>query len=140
MLTESRFSGRLREETNINMTTVFLIRHGEIDNPEKVFYGRTINLALNAEGKNQIKTVAQKIKDKGFQIKKIYSSPLKRTLESSKIIAQVFKLSPKDIIIEEDLIEVDVPALVGKKIALKDKIYARGADEYDEEFIKLGNE
>lgn len=122
------------------MTTVFLIRHGEIDNPQKVFYGRTIDLSLNEEGKEQIKTVAQRIKDKGFIIEKIYTSPLKRGLQSSNIIASVLSIPPEKIMVENNLIDVDIPSLVGKPLSLRDKIHDSGTDEYNGEFSRQGNE
>lgn len=117
---------------------VFLIRHGEIDNPKKVFYGRSINLHLNNIGKDQIKTIAKKIKKSGYLIGRIYTSPLQRAIESSKIIANIFGI--EDIIIDEDLIDVDIPAFIGKPLKIRKEIHKNGTDEYNEEFAKKGNE
>lgn len=122
-----------------NNTTIFLVRHGEINNPEKVLYGRNIDLLLNEKGRKQIWDVAQKIKDLGYKIEKIYASPLSRAQESASIIAKVFSLS-SEIITKDDLADADIPALAGKPLTLIDEIHKSGADEYASEYVKIGNE
>ncbi|MCL4419149.1 histidine phosphatase family protein, partial [Patescibacteria group bacterium] len=91
-------------------TTIFLIRHGQIDNPKNVIYGGNLELKLTEEGGKQIEEIARKIKKMGFNITKIYSSPMKRTISSSKIIEKVFGLKT-GIILEKDLKDVNIPAL-----------------------------
>ncbi|RJQ36269.1 histidine phosphatase family protein [Candidatus Microgenomates bacterium] len=119
-------------------TVVFIMRHGEIDNPKQVMYGGNIDLLLNEKGKKQIRSISEKIKKSGYKINKIYSSPLTRTLMSSKIIADVFNI--REIIKEKDLIDVDIPAMAGKPISLRNELHKSKRDEYEEEFVRRGNE
>lgn len=120
-------------------TTIFLIRHGQIDNPKNVIYGGNLELKLTEEGGKQIEEIARKIKKMGFNITKIYSSPMKRTISSSKIIEKVFGLKT-GIILEKDLKDVNIPALAGKSLSLRKQILKKGEDEYSNHYVKMGNE
>lgn len=119
-------------------TTVYFIRHGEIDNPREVFYGRSLDLQLTDIGKDQIRRLAQEIKRKGIVVNAIYASPLRRAVQSAQIIGGVFNNPP--LFKEQDLIDVDIPALVGHPVAEREQIHMQGTDEYDEEFVEKGNE
>lgn len=121
-------------------TKVFIIRHGEIDNPQGILYGRNIPMQLSLQGREQIQMVSEKIKEAGFRIERIYSNPLPRAVESSRIISKAFGLSDKDTVVDEDLIDSDVPAIAGKPFSERDRIHSSGTDEYNEEFVALGNE
>lgn len=120
------------------MTTVFLIRHGEIDNPKKILYGSNFNLKINDIGRKQIQEVAERIKRLGFKIGKIYSSPLSRAQESAKIIAKEFRI--EKIITKQGLTDTDIPALADKPLAIRSEIFKTGTDAYDEKYVKMGNE
>lgn len=122
----------------MDKTTIYFIRHGEIDNPLNVLYGRSLDLQLNEKGKEQLKNLAEEIKKSGVTVDAIYTSPLSRAVDSAYIIGRVFNNPP--IAIEEDLIEVDIPALVGHPNSEIDEIHAKGIDEYSKEFVKKGNE
>ena len=92
------------------MSKIFLVRHGQdTDNAEGILNGRR-DTELTALGREQAKTVANKLKDDNIQI--IYSSPLKRTLQTAKIIAK--ELNIEEVIIEEGLIEREFGILTGK--------------------------
>lgn len=119
-------------------TTIYLIRHGEIDNPRKVFYGRILDLHLNEEGRSRIRKLAQKLKNDNTKIHSIYTSPLARSVESAQIIAEIFDNVP--ILEEKDLTEVDIPALVGHSASERGEIHAKGIDEYSGKFVERGNE
>ena len=68
---------------------LFLIRHGQTDwNIQKKYCGFS-DIDLNENGKKQIKKLAKRISNE--RIQKIYSSDLKRTIQSAKII---FKDAP----------------------------------------------
>ncbi len=41
------------------VTTIFLIRHGEVDNPEDIIYGRLPNYRLSEKGEIQVKKTAE---------------------------------------------------------------------------------
>ncbi|KKP66665.1 MAG: Alpha-ribazole-5-phosphate phosphatase [Candidatus Roizmanbacteria bacterium GW2011_GWA2_35_19] len=118
---------------------IYLIRHGQIDNPKKIFYGRSLDLLLSTEGKNQIVDLAKKINTIGDRIERIYTSPLKRALDTSKILSRDLKSHP-DISINQDLIDVYIPALVGQNLKLRKTIHQSGNDEYGQKYTRLGNE
>lgn len=118
-------------------TTVFLIRHGEINNPGSTLYGRSTDLLLSAGGQEQIKKLAKKIKQK-CSLDLIYSSPLRRALQTAKIISETVG----DIPIRKvhNFIDVDIPALIGQPISLINEIHKHGVDEYEGEYVRRGNE
>jgi len=68
------------------MVRVILVRHGETDwNRREVFRGRA-DIELNQRGRQQAKALAAPIKD--IQIDAVYSSPLRRAVETAEAIAQ----------------------------------------------------
>lgn len=120
-------------------TTVYIIRHGEIDNPKKILYGRSIEMKLNDIGRKQMRDLAKKLRERKSVPQKIFTSPLSRASESAQILVEELKLKSKPII-ERDLIDIDIPALAGKSFAEREKIHKSGTDEYSEKYVKLGNE
>ena len=75
------------------MVRVMLVRHGETDwNREEIFRGR-IDVELNDNGREQAEALAEATRI--FHIDAIYSSPLSRSLETAKSIAQVHDLDVK---------------------------------------------
>lgn len=85
-------------------TAQYLIRHGFVDNPNNIIYGRT-DLPLSLEGRYQITFLADQLFQQGIIPDAIWSSPLKRTDETAQIIAKVYGIS--DITYREGLQEVD---------------------------------
>jgi broad specificity phosphatase PhoE len=68
------------------MVKVMLVRHGETDwNREEVFRGR-IDVELNDNGREQARALAEAARI--FHIDAVYSSPLSRSLETARIIAE----------------------------------------------------
>jgi broad specificity phosphatase PhoE len=84
---------------------VYLFRHGEVENPQKILYGYLPGFHLNEIGREHILKTTQKLI--GKNIKKIYSSPLERTVETSRIIMKILGLKEKDLIIDNRLTESD---------------------------------
>lgn len=85
---------------------IYLVRHGAtahnlLDPP--LMQGQRINPPLAPEGIAQARCVAQALADKPFAA--VYSSPLKRTLETATFVAQPHDLQP---VTHEGLIEVDI--------------------------------
>lgn len=119
-------------------TTIFLVRHGEIDNPKKIIYGRNIDLKLSGKGEEQINYLAQKLKKLGYRIEKIYSSPLLRTRQTSRILGKILRI--KNIEIQQDLTDDDMPGLAGKSLTMLSMFSPKGMDQYSKEYLKLGNE
>src|ERR1041385_6479268 len=65
---------------------VFLVRHGAtVLSPEDRFAGAT-NVQLSDEGREQIRWLAQRLKEE--KIGGIYASPMDRTMESARILAE----------------------------------------------------
>lgn len=63
---------------------LILIRHGETTGNEQGLYQGAMDLSLSEKGIMQCLEVKEKLK--GFKIDKVYSSPLKRAMESANII------------------------------------------------------
>jgi len=85
-----------------NSTRLFLIRHGATQlSAEDRFAGST-DVELSEEGIFQAERLAARLADDS--ITAVYSSPLKRTLHTAKILAQPHGLTP---IIRDGLREID---------------------------------
>jgi probable phosphoglycerate mutase len=76
------------------VTTFYLIRHGQIDaNVNRLWHGST-DSPLNQTGIRQAEKMASTIIKKYPSISKIYSSPLKRTLNTALALSAQFDLEP----------------------------------------------
>lgn len=94
---------------------IHLVRHGEVYNPSGVLYGRLPNFHLSDTGKLMARAAAQELKDQGFPIRAIFTSPLIRTQESAKPIEELFGLDAKT---NENLIE-PWNVFEGRKLSVK---------------------
>lgn len=93
------------------MTAEFYIfRHGETEmNRLRRWQGRGIDLPLNGNGRAQAKELAETLKGKGLEV--IFSSPLKRALETAEICAGVLSVP---VIVKENLTEGSFGVAEGK--------------------------
>ena len=92
---------------------IILIRHGQTQwNKEELFRGRS-DIPLDEVGIKQAKAITKRLSL--FGIKTVYSSPLKRALETAQIIAKRFNLKAKVV---DDLIDFDFGEWQG--LGLKD--------------------
>lgn len=67
------------------MSKIFLVRHGETDwNRERRVLGRS-EVPLNSTGVSQVKDLASFLPV--FKIHTVYSSPLKRTIQTAKVLS-----------------------------------------------------
>ena len=82
------------------LTVVHLLRHGEVDNPHGVLYGRLPGYHLSPLGRRMAEMVAEKLC--GRDVAAVVSSPLERAQETSAPIAERFQLG---VSIDERLIE-----------------------------------
>lgn len=73
-------------------TVIHLMRHGEVDNPAGVLYGRLPGYHLTALGHEMARTVAQALIDGGHDIAGVVTSPLERAIESGAPTAQAFEV------------------------------------------------
>lgn len=81
-------------------TTVHLLRHGEVHNPDGVLYGRLPGFRLSADGLQMAHDAAMALK--GRDVTEVVSSPLQRAQETAEPIAGVFglEISTDDRLIE----------------------------------------
>ncbi|HJX70200.1 MAG TPA: histidine phosphatase family protein [Dehalococcoidia bacterium] len=88
---------------------LILVRHGETSwNQEGRIQGCRSDTELSERGKEQIRKVAQALR--GQSITAIYSSPLRRAMDTAKAIAQALGLEVKVI---PELRELDIGELEG---------------------------
>ncbi len=81
-------------------TTVHLLRHGEVHNPDGVLYGRRDGFHLSDRGQEMAHVVAEAIKDR--DIVHLRSSPLERAQETARPLAEARGL---EIVTDERVIE-----------------------------------
>jgi len=97
------------------MKTVFLVRHGEVKNPDNIIYGRLPNFGLNNLGRQEAEQAAEYLKKVIHgDLKSIFASPLLRARQTAKIISRFFP--SVEILVQEKLIEGDL-GWEGKKKA-----------------------
>jgi broad specificity phosphatase PhoE len=98
----------------IPKTILYLIRHGEVENPKDILYMRLPGYPLSTKGKKQVEQQGERIKadaKKRGGVAVIYYSPLLRTKQTAEILMQVLRV--KKIRVDERLIDVKTP-LEGK--------------------------
>src|SRR5437016_2189088 len=93
------------------MTTLLLIRHGETDAVGKSIMGWLPGWHLNATGKAQVQSLAQRLAR--VRIQAIYSSPLERAVETAEPIANSHQLESVRL---QDLGELQMGAWEGKTL------------------------
>lgn len=62
-------------------TTLYLVRHGQVYNPDYIFYGRLPHFRLSDKGKQQAQLVAGKLQ--GCPLAAVFSSPLLRARQTA---------------------------------------------------------
>jgi broad specificity phosphatase PhoE len=82
------------------MTIVHLLRHGEVENPRGILYGRLPGFHLSELGMAMAKAAAQAVAER--PIVHVVSSPLERAVQTAGPLVEQFNLSIKT---DEDLIE-----------------------------------
>src|SRR6476620_3307549 len=94
------------------MTKLYLVRHGENKaNITKEFSYKKIDYSLTPRGVLQAHQTADYFRDK--EVEAVYSSPLKRAIETARIIAEPLGLS---VITMENFREVNVGDLEGQGV------------------------
>ena len=79
----------------VEMTELIFVRHGEIEaNVDKRWHGST-DSELNKQGTNQALKVGRYFGENNLRIAKIYSSPLKRTLDTAQAIGDRLGITPE---------------------------------------------
>nr|WP_300338920.1 histidine phosphatase family protein [Actinomyces sp.] len=85
-------------------TTIHLMRHGEVHNPEGVLYGRMPGYHLSDLGREMAAQVADVLSAAGHDIAGVVTSPLERAVETGAPTAAAFGLQADT---DERLIEAD---------------------------------
>ncbi|MGH3097497.1 MAG: histidine phosphatase family protein [Streptosporangiales bacterium] len=81
-------------------TVVHLVRHGEVENPRRVLYGRRPDFHLSATGKEMAERVADWFAGRDLTV--LRASPLERTVETATPTAERAEL---EIDVDDRLIE-----------------------------------
>jgi broad specificity phosphatase PhoE len=66
-------------------TIIYLVRHGEVNNPKQIFYGRLPGFSLSGIGRKEAHRLGNFLA--GKTLSAIYASPLERAMETASIIA-----------------------------------------------------
>jgi broad specificity phosphatase PhoE len=69
-------------------TVVHALRHGEVENPTKILYGRLPGFRLSALGEQMARAAAAALADR--DITRVMSSPLERAIQTAEPIATQF--------------------------------------------------
>lgn len=81
-------SERIREKEAA--TSIIFFRHGKTNFPEERFYSRKDDPSLSAEGRAQAERLGRWVK--GADLKVLYASPLKRTMETAASLSDGLNL------------------------------------------------
>jgi broad specificity phosphatase PhoE len=77
------------------VATIHLIRHGEVENPKGVIYGRLPGYHLSERGRRQAQSASEHLSEADIAV--IIASPLERAQETAELIA-----APHGISVETD--------------------------------------
>jgi broad specificity phosphatase PhoE len=102
---------RAWEDGGVTQTTVHLLRHGEVFNPDRVLYGRLPGYGLSDLGIAQAKLAAESLA--GRDIGYLVSSPMERAQQTAEPLAAALGL---DVAIDDRLVEA-ANALEGRQVA-----------------------
>jgi len=91
-------------------TTIHLLRHGEVDNPEGIIYGHMPGYRLSATGRLEVQSAAETLAERG-SFEALFTSPLDRAQESAGIVAERLGLTP---VIDPRLVESEISGYQGK--------------------------
>ena len=87
------------------MTRVYLVRHADVENPQRVLYGHLPGFPLSERGRSQAVEVGKRLHDRG--ISRILHSPLERAVETARLIAEQLP-EPVTVIPEPALLEAEI--------------------------------
>ncbi|MEU6403694.1 histidine phosphatase family protein [Streptomyces sp. NPDC046985] len=105
-----------------DVTIVHLMRHGEVENPDGVLYGRLPGYHLSALGRQMAERVAEHLASR--DVTYVAASPLERAQETATPIAKAHGL---DIGVDDRLIEAD-NVFQGKTFGVGDGALRRPAN------------
>ena len=100
--------------TTPTFTTILLVRHGATATTGTVLPGRAPGLHLGTKGEDQALAVAERLAQLSRPPVALFASPLERTRETARPIAQALGLRA---VVERGLLECDFGDWTGKKLA-----------------------
>lgn len=115
----------------VNITTIYLLRHGDYENPLNIFHGRLPGFPLSKVGHEQAKRLGESMSH--LPIAAVYASPLTRTYQTAQAIATIHNLPVQT---DDRLMDLITP-LQGKPVAYMQSI---NWSFYRREFIRAGGE
>jgi len=74
-------------------TTIHLVRHGDVENPKRLYYGRLPGFPLNERGRGQARAAAEVLSKSPIAV--IYSSPQQRAQDTARLIQAGFDPAPE---------------------------------------------
>jgi len=77
----------------IDMTTIFLIRHGETEWNRNGRWQGHADIPLSEDGRAQARALAQRFKQEGVSFDYLYASDLSRALETAQVIGAALGMS-----------------------------------------------
>ena len=96
---------------------LYIMRHGQTDmNKDKLLQGR-LDVKLNEEGRAQAKAAAELLASKGVEFDKVYSSHLKRAMETAMIVSGK---KQGDMVLDDRIIEMEYGPYEGKEYSAFD--------------------
>jgi len=100
------------------VTSISLVRHGQVHNPKYVFYGRLPRFRLSEEGVRQARSAGRVFK--GRQLSAVFSSPLLRARQTA---GQIVAFHPRiNLRFSRLLLEIKSP-WDGKPAAMVDQLH-----------------
>lgn len=103
---------------------IHLVRHGEVDNPDGILYGRMPGFGLSERGHRMAKLTADHLASRDLPVGSIVVSPLQRAQESAEPVVSAFEIDP---IIEPRVIE-PWNVFEGKRVGGRDGAWRRPAE------------
>jgi broad specificity phosphatase PhoE len=67
------------------VTVLHLVRHGQVENPQKIVYGRQRGWRLSERGRKEAEAVARHLGAR--PVARVYTSPLERAVQTATVIA-----------------------------------------------------
>ncbi len=95
------------------LTSVHLLRHGEVHNPAGVLYGRLPGFHLSERGRAMAAAVADDLREGGHDVAEVTASPLERAQETAAPIAGAYGL---EVGTDDRLIEAE-NSFQGERVA-----------------------
>lgn len=87
--------------------SIHMMRHGAVENPKNLRYGRLAGFGLSVKGRGQAKAAGEHLARAEKPIQHVVSSPLDRAVETANIVREELGLGPKELVIDDRFIEAE---------------------------------